>query len=391
MKARKAGLTAQHFDLEPGRVLVGIARLNLNMKIQIVDPVAKLPSKGKDRPSGQIIQTRVLVLDPGNGTHADVLKATMELQNSTSTYTTEDLVLQACEKIQYCGKPGNIFNTNDLVPCDVDPPTWLLEWLADPASATDTKGTQQAGEKGIRITAAQKAEIRSFTLTVDFPTHWIPPFEQIEQIRITKTDWQWSMVQKLMGDDLSIQKLHRIQNRRVWIDYTLNRQQIAEANRDSLEDVAYPPRKSLDSESNEFYLFHGLNAAIVDTIANEGFDERVSNLQGVFGSGIYFADTPSLSLSFAHTRSCSQIGEAHGVSACSCRGTRGLRVLLLCRVCLGTPYVTADTQELRGLRRPPHRTAETLYDSVVAGAQPPEYVVFDRRQVYPEYVIQVEA
>jgi len=91
--------------------------------------------------------------------------------------------------------------------------------------------------------------------------------------------------------------------------------------------------KMLDPDTNECYLFHGLNASLADVIAHEGFDERVSNLNAMFGcrcpppaaspyypsppkktsskGGIYFADTSSLSAGFCHSEHCEQVGEVY--------------------------------------------------------------------------------
>ena len=39
---------------------------------------------------------------------------------------------------------------------------------------------------------------------------------------------------------------------------------------------------------NEVYLFHGTSSNISEAIVNQGFDERVCNLSGLYGAGIYF-------------------------------------------------------------------------------------------------------
>jgi hypothetical protein len=39
-----------------------------------------------------------------------------------------------------------------------------------------------------------------------------------------------------------------------------------------------------------------------------GFDERVSNLSGLFGCGVYFAENSSKSDMYSHTKNCAQVG-----------------------------------------------------------------------------------
>jgi hypothetical protein len=47
---------------------------------------------------------------------------------------------------------------------------------------------------------------------------------------------------------------------------------------------------SFEGHPNERWLFHGTRPSNVHKIIHEGFDHRVSNDYGMFGSGIYFAE-----------------------------------------------------------------------------------------------------
>ena len=82
----------------------------------------------------------------------------------------------------------------------------------------------------------------------------------------------------------------------------------------------------LDATANEYYLFHGCNEKIVDIIGTQGFDERVSSLngktflnlqwvivliQGMFGCGIYFAENSSKSDLYSHSKDCGQVGAVY--------------------------------------------------------------------------------
>ena len=63
--------------------------------------------------------------------------------------------------------------------------------------------------------------------------------------------------------------------------------------------------------------------------------------------------------------------------------------MFLARVCLGTYFHTTNT--LNNMRRPPQRNKGDymLYDSVTGTSNVyNEFVVYDRKQCYPEYLIE---
>jgi hypothetical protein len=158
-----------------------------------------------------------------------------------------------------------------------------------------------------------------------------------------------------------------------------------------------------DSDTNEFWLWHGTSPTIDldnpdgtvqqhktwEVLARHGFDERVGGDTngGLYGKGIYLADASSKSHQYARQTNAD-----------------GHHCILSCRVTMGDPYMTPGA--LQGHRRPPNNPATPglPYDSVFAQedvtdnglGRPPgtpspqfhnEYVVFDRAQVYPEYII----
>ena len=136
----------------------------------------------------------------------------------------------------------------------------------------------------------------------------------------------------------------------------------------------------LDTSINEVYLFHGTNGDTARHVAEFGFDERVSNLGGLYGAGSYFADAACKSNWYT--------------------GRDSVRVFLVCRVIMGLPYCTRTVHNDAEFptRRPP--AISTIpgrpHDSIFAetgvandGQQEHnEYVVFDRYQVYPEYLVE---
>jgi len=198
-----------------------------------------------------------------------------------------------------------------------------------------------------------------------------------------------------------VHKMYRFQNPGLWGHYFLHRQEIArknDCNPTRINDVK--TGRPLDSDCNEYFLFHGLNQKILDKILEAGFDERVSNLAGMFGCGIYFAEDSSKSSQYSHSSECAQIGAVYSGqgNACTCATALGEeRCMLVCRVVMGSPAIQLQaTNKEKPLRRPPEREDGTMYDSVLGESRAwdndasldfREYIVYDRRQCYPEYVI----
>jgi len=197
-----------------------------------------------------------------------------------------------------------------------------------------------------------------------------------------------------------VTKMYRVQNPDLWAHYQLRKREIQKANENRLVPLSNVPTKCLDADSNEFYLFHGLNGKIVNIITESGFDERVSSLQGLFGGGIYFAENSSKSDGYSHTENCGQVGAVYSSksSQCTCADAKE-RAMLVCRVLVGSPCIKLLPLDSKNpLRRPPERddAGGGHFDSVVGEARHHnpsaalsfrEIIVYDRKQVYPEYLV----
>jgi len=140
-------------------------------------------------------------------------------------------------------------------------------------------------------------------------------------------------------------------------------------------------RDHLSSDINEHFLFHGTDERVARVIAEFGFDERRASLGGLYGAGTYFASNSCKSLQY------SKIDNASGCF-----------VMLVCRVCMGWPY---RTRAQHGQQRIPPDNSATPgrpFDSIFAetgvansGSQKHnEYVIFDRSQAYPEYLVHMK-
>ncbi|KAK3597471.1 hypothetical protein CHS0354_041890 [Potamilus streckersoni] len=127
-------------------------------------------------------------------------------------------------------------------------------------------------------------------------------------------------------------------------------------------------------EVNEHYLFHGTKVAHLDGIFHQGLDNRLAG-KGRFGNGIYCAETPAKSNKYTD-----QDGE---------------KKMFLVRACLGEIYI--HNGEQYEFKRAPCKACQKdkclcgkpLYDSIVAEGtlQYREFILHDRYQVYPEYLI----
>ena len=188
---------------------------------------------------------------------------------------------------------------------------------------------------------------------------------------------------------LQVKHVAQLQNSALWSPYYYRRIAIRElhAQYHSTIEPLQPhvePQTSLspelDAGLNELFLFHGTSAENAKRIKEFGFDERVAKLNGLYGSGIYFAHQACKSLQYCD------------------RDSDGLSYFFVCRVTLGAVHYTE--QRLVSWRRPPVMpgTGGLLFDSVVANSGVAndgrqfhrEYIVYDRTQVYPEYLVTVK-
>jgi hypothetical protein len=142
------------------------------------------------------------------------------------------------------------------------------------------------------------------------------------------------------------------------------------------KDLANP--KWTRPDLHEYFLFHATKRETVQHILENGFDERVCKLKGLFGAASYFADSPSKADQYA-------IADDSGIFC-----------MFVCRVVLGTSLGVMDAR-MRGERIPPlvpdHESRR--YDSVTGVAAAAgsilkrfhEFVVYDGNQVYPELLV----
>ncbi|XP_056373921.1 zinc finger CCCH-type antiviral protein 1-like [Hyla sarda] len=154
-----------------------------------------------------------------------------------------------------------------------------------------------------------------------------------------------------------VKNLWRLQNPSLWQLFQWQKEQMEKKNRG--QDV------------KEMRLFHGTNAAHVDAICSHNFDWWICGTNGVvYGQGSYFARDAS----YSHTYSA--------------EAPDGTRSMFVARVLVGD-YVEGNSK----MKRPPQRPGinTRYYDSCVNNVTDPSiFVVFERHQIYPEYLLEYE-
>ncbi|MHB1887375.1 MAG: poly(ADP-ribose) polymerase family protein [Acidimicrobiales bacterium] len=186
---------------------------------------------------------------------------------------------------------------------------------------------------------------------------------------------------------LLVRQVHRVENRLLFTRYAVQREMIkSKGNVKTIPDVAalkaspqWISQQYLDSSVNEVFLFHGSKAEVVEPIAKEGFNERLSG-DGQFGYGVYLAEHSSKSDQY-----CVPVpGSGPNTPVKEYRFQ-----MFLVRACLGNVHTVTSSQN--GTRIPPLiGKSKQRHDSLLAtvGYQYPERVVYDGSQCYPEFIIE---
>eukprot|EP00039_Didymoeca_costata_P006815 m.93604 g.93604 ORF g.93604 m.93604 type:complete len:533 (-) comp13403_c0_seq2:2791-4389(-) len=194
-------------------------------------------------------------------------------------------------------------------------------------------------------------------------------------------------------EKFKVKKVERIENLKLWKRYAVHRGETISdgpAIKPPVQTASLNSALQMLETSNEFMLFHGTKKKYVDNVCNHGFDNRVSST-GLFGNGIYFAESASKSDQYV---------------------PRGEGSMFLARVTLGTPHLERAARNKT--RRPPcieghydplppfngTPCSHPRCDSVIALSklQDPnaclptfrEFIVYDGAQCYPEFLITYE-
>uniref|UniRef100_A0A8C4NAB3 Poly [ADP-ribose] polymerase n=1 Tax=Eptatretus burgeri TaxID=7764 RepID=A0A8C4NAB3_EPTBU len=166
---------------------------------------------------------------------------------------------------------------------------------------------------------------------------------------------EYSMVKKLFAATMNttIKNVSRIQNVELWENFTRKRKWMSHKNEGQVE---------------ERLLFHGTSSSSITGICNMNFDMRLHGKHGaLYGKGVYFAKNATYSDRYVTEAQFS-------------------KQMILARVLVGEYMQGKETY-----RRPPEKAPNILYDSCVDDISNPEiFVIFEKDQMYPEYLLEYE-
>ncbi|KAL2076616.1 hypothetical protein ACEWY4_027788 [Coilia grayii] len=191
------------------------------------------------------------------------------------------------------------------------------------------------------------------------PGYWdktAVPDTGYQKVTLLSTDRDYLKVQDLFSKTLrgfDMVSIERVQNKELWEDFQTKRERMKKANKD---------KKYGDGVR---LLFHGTDSKFIDAICFQNFDWRKCGANGtVYGEGCYFARDASYSHNYT--------------------SAYGKRSMFVCRVLVGS-YTRGQSH----YRLPPSIDGGlVLYDSCVNDVRDPSiFVVFDKQQVYPEFLV----
>ncbi|XP_055793542.1 protein mono-ADP-ribosyltransferase PARP12-like [Salvelinus fontinalis] len=205
-------------------------------------------------------------------------------------------------------------------------------------------------------------DVQRTTGTSNTTTSSVPPFWDqsrlpgigFERVMLPNSAKEYKDIKAIFDKTtvgFNIRTIERVQNPILWKFYVLQRDQM----------------ESSGTSINEKQLFHGTDSKHVDSICRNNFDWRLCGTNGTsFGKGSYFARDAKYSHSYT--------------------SQSGARSMFVCRVLVGD-YTVGNSSYVRP---PPKETGGSIfYDSCVDNNQDPKvFVVFEKYQVYPEYLIE---
>ncbi|NWH58055.1 PAR12 polymerase, partial [Geococcyx californianus] len=206
----------------------------------------------------------------------------------------------------------------------------------------------------------KKGQKDSSILNQACPTHWDQsalPDLGYKAVEISNTTSEYVEIKQLFHQTMksySILKIKRIQNPSLWKVFRWQKD--------------YMKRENGGNEVNEKLLFFGTKSSFVETICIHNFDWRICGSNGSnYGYGSYFARDASYSHAY-----CQPEGKTY--------------IMFVARVLIGD-YVKGNAIYVR----PPTKSVHGLqfYDSCVDDELNPSiFIVFEKNQIYPEYIIE---
>lgn len=221
--------------------------------------------------------------------------------------------------------------------------------------------------------------------------------------------------------DINVVKIEAVKNSKLWNSYINNKSRlepiIKKHEKEALKRIVWHSEIEnlpvVDQEMGEVFLFHQLTPSVADIICNTNFDaKRGTGIQrkfrfggeittkGMLGEGSYFSDSFSKCMTYSLCPMCLAYN-------CKCEGSDALRVTLLCRVIIGVPKhrpsyfrpynrTTVRSMEVGSLEeigrqalyaRGAKADTSLSRDLLLSGSEINEFLVQDKCQIYPEFVV----
>jgi len=189
--------------------------------------------------------------------------------------------------------------------------------------------------------------------------------------------------------DYRVAQVYRVEDSHLWQRYAACRSAKASLDCQPFEDVAERPKTyaisglgTCEEDANEAYLFHGTNPEAAQGIIHTGFriDLAGKAVGCAFGKGAYLAEASTKSDEYCHP--------GQGIFS-------RLYAMLLCRVSLGRTvrvedfyWESDDTKRIVDDDILRDRRFDCLLgDREAKKGTYREFIVFEREQIYPEFVI----
>ncbi|XP_034529624.1 protein mono-ADP-ribosyltransferase PARP12 [Notolabrus celidotus] len=196
----------------------------------------------------------------------------------------------------------------------------------------------------------------SFAALPDYWDKTQVPQTGYKRVSLLPSSDEFKEIEALFGQTVrgfDIVKIERIQNKALWEVFQWQRSQMVNNNK--------------GRNVTEKKLFHGTDSKFVDVISHTNFDWRICGTHGTaYGKGSYFARDARYSHNYT--------------------GDSDVRSMFVARVLVG--HYTRGSSDYR---RPPSKDGGDInfYDSCVDDVLTPSiFVVFEKHQIYPEYLLQ---
>ncbi|XP_013872004.1 protein mono-ADP-ribosyltransferase PARP12 [Austrofundulus limnaeus] len=211
-----------------------------------------------------------------------------------------------------------------------------------------------------KLKCAPSQSSSSSSTAESIPSHWDKtnlPDLGYKLVPLSNSPKELNMIEMLFKRTLPLSKItsiQRIQNPSLWKIFYWQKEQMQKRN----------GGKPVD----ERYLFHGTDETLVDAICDQNFDWRMCGVHGTaYGKGSYFARDASYSDRYS-------------------RAKGSLNKIMFVALVLVGEYTLGKTSYVR----PPLKEgSSTFYDSCVNSMSDPGiFVLFEKQQIYPEYIIK---